>query len=148
MNEPSYTKIKCTSLFTAHSGPKSSPEATHHLTRPPGGFCAKQASALSFWLVERCHNLSDLCWFTHRAAVFKRLMNSPLDSNSVGIVYPHDGRRCQVELETKKATILYTPSRTKKRGSVWMAASAGTLPTPLRFFRVPDDSANESNNFD
>ena len=54
--------------------------------RPPGGFCARQSSALSFWFVDKCHNCSALCVLAHLAAALRRLMNPAFGSKATGIV--------------------------------------------------------------
>ena len=70
----------------SYSIPPGCKQAFHHVVRPPGGVVAKQSSALCFWLVDISHKCLDLCLFAHRTASFKRLMNSSLPSNLVGMV--------------------------------------------------------------
>ena len=72
----------------SYSIPPGCKQACHHVVRPPGGVVAKQSSALCFWLVDISHKCLDLCLFAHRTASFKRLMNSSLPSDLVGIVWP------------------------------------------------------------
>ena len=72
----------------SYSIPPGCKQAFHHVVRPPGGVVAKQSSALCFWLVDISHKCLDRCLFAHRTASFKRLMNSSLPSDLVGIVWP------------------------------------------------------------
>ena len=70
----------------ANMKPSQGTVVSHHFVRPPGGRCSRQSSALSFWLVERYHSCSDLCWLAYLTAAFNLFAKSSLPSRLTGMV--------------------------------------------------------------